>query len=602
MIKKVLCLLIFTTLSLASSLKIATSTTANNQVVFLIYNSRDIYGTNVYKNITYTLSQNGIEAISWDLEKNSYLPTLHQYPIVGIVTEQLYNFQKSTEFAIKEYVEHGGKLIQFMRGYSDNLSQLFSIDSQFSPIDITMNGIRFLEEFSPGCSELLIDEHDFMDDGLNFAYLKPIRPIAVTLDNIPLLWETYYGRGTTLYWNCTALNTKAFRGFIVKSVTRYLEISARKVIGKSVMFVDDMPSSSWRANLEPTYSELGETDTGFYSKVLLHDLFKFNDDYAVKFSTVVVFNYNNILTQPFAFTDWDSCIVMENGKEINVPEKVFRILLSEPTVFEVGLHGYNHVQLTKPYWTDILFMQQGLASARYKWFQYASQAPTFYVPPMNEIDETGFKALRTIFPEINTLCTLYESDYEMGCNREFGIEPWNDQLIDIPRCTSGYYLTNYDRLLAYSTLEAFGIFTHFIHPDDIYSNSTNYPTLPLEWIRNPHNLPWYGEATGKNGLYYRFKQELENIESAFPWIEYDFASIVKDNIRRYAQEQSTVIVTDNRIFFNNTMPQRYLVEIPFSYHLEKVEGLEIINESVTKNKKVLLVEANTVLSALIVPY
>jgi hypothetical protein len=600
--KKLISFIVLITFLFSGSWRIAQASNNNKQLVFLVFNSRDIYGTNVYKNVSYTLQKNGIETVSWDLNKNEHLPPLDTYPILGMVTEQLYSFNHDTVITIKDYVSKGGKLIQFIRGFSDDLSAIFDIDNKFSPTDVNIIGLQFIEDFFPGCRELTLTGEDLYDDGLNYAFSKSIRPIAVSTSNIPLLWESSYGKGKTLYWNCTALNTKAFRGFIVASVTRYLEVSARKVIGKSVMFVDDFPSSSWRAKLEPTFSELGQTDTDFYSKTLLSDLIGFNRDFALRYSTVAVFNYNNIKEQPYTFLDWDSCIVNENGVDVNVPEKMFKILLGMPDTFEVGLHGYNHVQLTLEQWVQTYFMIGALASARDKWMSYSKNPPTFYVAPMNEIDQAGFGALRSIFPEINTICTLYESDYQVGCNREFGLEPWDTTLVDIPRLTSGYYFSSYDRFLAYSTMEAFGIWTHFIHPDDIYSNPTNYPNLPIEWIRNPFNLSWYGESTGRDGLYYRFRSELESMDKNFPWIEYDFATTAHKYIADYAMDDSLPIVTDNQIIFQNNNPQRYLVEIPLNYSLGENEKLEIIWSTIQSNKKVILVEADHQLSVAILPF
>lgn len=599
--KSILIITLFTILFSASP-KVSNASFKNNQFIFLVYNSRDIYGTNVYKNVLYTLERNGIESVSWDLNKNSFLPSLQGYPILGMVTEQLYSLNKDTVASIKEYVLKGGTLIQFIRGYSDELSEIFAIDNKFTPSDISIIGLQFFEDFFPGCIDLTLTGEDLYDDGLNYAFLKSIRPIAVSTSNIPLLWENRYGQGKTLYWNCTALNTKTFRGFIVASVTRYLEISVRKVIGKSVMFVDDFPSSSWRAKLEPTYSELDQTDTGFYSKTLLHDLIGFNRDFALRYSTVAVFNYNNVKDQPYTFSDWDNCIVNENGVDINVPESMFRSLQNMPQIFEIGLHGYNHVQLTLEQWVQTYFMQGALASARDKWLQYSKQPPSFYVAPMNEIDEAGFTSLRSIFPEIKTICTLYEGDFKVGCNREFGIEPWDNALVDIPRCTSGYYFSSYDRLLAYSTMESFGIWTHFIHPDDIYSNPTNYPNLPTEWIRNPNNYPWYGDSTGKNGLYYRFRDELLSMDRNFPWIEYDFATTTQHYVRNYVLDNSYPIITDNQIILNNDAPQRYLITLPIEYRISENSQLEVIWSTIQLNKKVILVEAKKRLSLAIIPY
>lgn len=573
----------------------------NRQLILLVYNSRDIYGTSVYENVLFTLQKNGFEIVTWDLNRFENLPDLTNYQIVGMTTEQLYAMNRSTFPNLKEYVANGGNLIQFIRGYTDEMADLFGMDNEFMPTDIKIRGLQFLHAFIPGSLNIHLDKENLSDDGMNYAFHESIRPIATSEDNVPVLWENSYGAGRTLFWNCTALNTKVFRGFIVASITRFMEISVRKVIGKSVIFVDDFPSSSWNAKLEPTYSELGVTDTGFYSKILLKDLEKLAFDYYLRYSTVAVFSYNNQKIPPFGFNEWDLCNAEEEGKIVNIPSKMFYYLQEHPDIFEVGLHGYNHIQLTLDQWGNESMMQQSLVAARVKWFQYSKSAPTFYVPPMNEIDEEGFKSVNLVFPEINSFCSLYESDIKLGCSREFSNDPWNQTIIDIPRCTSGYYLNSYDQLLAYSTMEAFGIWTHFLHPDDIYSNPTNYPTLPIEWIRNPDNLSWYGESTGKNGLFYRLKDVFETMQTNYPWIDYDFVSNTRKYIKEYTEDTSNPIVTQNQILFQNTTTQRYLIELPLNYKLSANEKLQILSVNRIEKKLQLFVEALEPLTVDIIP-
>lgn len=577
------------------------SRNSNQQQIFLVFNSRDTYGMLVYDNVLYTLQKNGIDTISWDLNKNEYLPDLRSYPLIGIVTELIDNLSRNTICDIKEYVNNGGQLIQFIRGYTEEIAEIFGIDKKVKPKPYTIHGFQLLEDFIPGGATIKVDADYLLDECYLFSFLNPIKPIAISSENVPLLWESTFGSGRTLFWNSAMLNTKAFRGFIIASITRYLEVSVRKVVGKSLIFVDDYPAPSWRAKLEPTFTELGVTDTGFYSSILLKDLEKLSIEYGIRYSTAVVFNYNQQKSSPFLFNDWDLCNVLEDGKIVNVPSTLLQYLQNHPKMFQIGFHGYNHVPLTKSYWESVFQMDQALSSAREKWFQYSKTAPAFYVPPMNEIDQDGYAILKQNFPEILSFCSVYEADTMLGQNREFDREPWDGSVIDIPRCTSGYYLNSYDRLIAFSTLEAFGIWTHFLHPDDIYSNPTNYPTLPVGWIRNPENLSWYGEATSKNGLFYRLGAEFKAMHTAFPWIEYDFVSNTRPYVENYADVQACPIVTQNQILFQNTRPQRYLVEFPLNYSLDLNDKLHILSKNIIRNRTQLFIEVDEAVTVNIIP-
>jgi hypothetical protein len=235
-------------------------------------------------------------------------------------------------------------------------------------------------------------------------------------------------------------------------------------------------------------------------------------------------------------------------------------------------------------------MSQGLAEDRKKWMSLFPYPPKFYVPPMNEIDITGFSSLKTIFPEIQTVCSVYDAETDLGQNRDFGMDPWDNQVVDIPRCTSGFYFNPYDRMVAYSTMEAYGIWTHFIHPDDIFSNPTNYPNFPVEWIRNKENLPWYGELTGKNGLFYRFKNDLDSMRNNFPWIDYSTVSDTRQTIVNYVLDTEPPIITTQKIVFNNIYKQRYLVDLPNYLSLEPNPNIHVLTTCEFGKKQRMLVE------------
>lgn len=589
-LKKFIICFVVSQLAIFSPFRSITSKPSNQQLVFLLYNSREVYSSAVYQNVLYTLSKCGIETISWDLSRKDYVPELTNYPMVGVISENLSDLTIETATNIKEYVHQGGRLIQFIRGYSEFLAEIFSIDQKYQPSHVLLNSLRFASDFIPGAKQIHLDNSFFADDSFTYSFLAAIKPIALTDNGIPILWESSFGSGKTLFWNTSVLSNKAFRGFITASVSHFLPVTVRRIIGRSVMFVDDFPSSSWRAKLEPTYSELGVTDTGFYSQVLLKDLITLAKDFSIQYSSVVVFNYNNIVEQPFSFFDWDNCIVSEDGVKTNIPEKILKQLLSMPQIFDVGLHGYNHLQLTMPKWLKESNMIQSLTEARKKWLSLVKNPPEFYVPPMNEIDDSGFRSLRSVFPEIKTICSVYDAETELGQNRDFDQDPWDSQVIDIPRCTSGFYLNPYDRLIAYSTMEAFGIWTHFIHPDDIFSNPTNYPNFPMEWIRNQKNLPWYGESTGKNGLYYRFREDLQQMDTDFPWIDYSTVKNTRESISTFNSDPGVPVVTTQRIIFNNSQLQRYLIDLPNYLSLEPNENVTVLSSSSSENKLRILVE------------
>ena len=106
------------------------SRNVNQQQILLLYNSRDMYGMLVYNNVLFTLQRNGIDIISWDLNKNEFLPDLRSYPLLGVTTELIDIMNRNTIYDIKEYVNIGGTLIQFIRGYTEEIGEIFNIDKK----------------------------------------------------------------------------------------------------------------------------------------------------------------------------------------------------------------------------------------------------------------------------------------------------------------------------------------------------------------------------------------------------------------------------------------------------------------------------------------
>jgi hypothetical protein len=310
--------------------------------------------------------------------------------------------------------------------------------------------------------------------------------------------------------------------------------------------------------------------------------------YNIKYTTATVFSYNNITKPPFSFFEWDNTTLLnEDGSKINVPEQTFKILNEEKA--EVGFHGYNHIPFTLAEWHNQANMKKAVESAREKWFSLSSTAPRVYVPPMNVNDREGFDAVMDVFPEISIYASLYTGYFDEGCDREFGIEPWNERIVSIPRVTSGYNLSDYDKITALSAIESFGVWTHFLHPDDVFSTPINYPLAEPEWIRNPESLPWKGVNTGNNGLFYKFEKVVDKIESLYPWLSFKTALEAKDDILHYDDSGSSIDVYNDFINFNTFHEATYIVELPSILTLEKDENLTILSNEIFGNKRKMVI-------------
>jgi len=576
-------------LTLSTSIPTAAFARKNLQNVLIVYSTEDPYCMEVLKNTEIVLEKNDIYFTKFNLSSNYTLPALDNFPIIAIATETIYYLPIGPQTDLKNYVKNGGRVVQLLRGYSQDVVEIYGITNTTTPEIIEqVGGIEFITDLIPGVKGLKIPPKDCENVSYEISLNQDARIIARAYNGLPLAWSYVYGNGETIFWNATLLSDKAYRGLIIGSITSLLPISARKIIGAGLVYIDDMPSPSWKTKLEPIKSEYDITDTEYYFKVMLPDLIDLGKRYNIKYTTATVFSYNNITKPPFSFFEWDNTTLLnEDGSKINVPEQTFKILNEEKA--EVGFHGYNHIPFTLAEWHNQANMKKAVESAREKWFSLSSTAPRVYVPPMNVNDREGFDAVMDVFPEISIYASLYTGYFDEGCDREFGIEPWNEGIVSIPRVTSGYNLSDYDKILALSAIESFGVWTHFLHPDDVFSTPINYPLAEPEWIRNPESLPWKGVNTGNNGLFYKFEKVVDKIESLYPWLSFKTALEAKDDILHYDDSGSSVDVYNDFINFNTFHEATYIVELPSILTLEKDENLTILSNEIFGNKRKMVI-------------
>lgn len=576
-------------LTLSSINPLSSYTRENLQSVLIVYSSEDFSCSKVLENTEIVLEKNDIYYTSFDLSSNYTLPALDNFAIVAIATEVIYHLPVGPQIDLKEYVKNGGRVVQLFRGYSEELACIFGISNTSNPPFVSVEGIKFEKNLFPGLKGIKLSPKIYDDISYNLSLDVGVDVIARSYNGLPLAWENYYGRGKTIFWNITSLFNKDYRGLIIGSITSLLDITVRKVIGSSIIYVDDMPSPSWKAKLEPVKSEYDITDTEYYFKIMLPDLIELSRKYNIKYTTAMIFSYNNLVKPPFNFFEWDNTtLIKDDGTKINVPEEMLKILRNEEA--EIGFHGYNHIPFTLTEWKSQANMKKAAESAREKWFSLSNIPPKVYVPPMNINDREGFDAITEAFPSIEIYCSLYTGIFEEGCDREFGRDPWNNNIVSIPRVTSGFVLDDYGRFLALSTLEAFGIWSHFLHPDDIFSTPINYPLADLEWIRNPDSLPWRGEKTGKNGLYYKFESVVKSIKTSYPWLSFETASDAKDKILDYSDSSAFIGVYTTFIDLRESRNSLYIVELPSILTLEKNENFSILSDSMLGDKRRIVIK------------
>ncbi len=539
-------------------------TTAPQQQILIVHDSTDTFGELAYANTVQALDYAHLTYDDIDLVGTTSWPDLSQYSAVLFVTELLGQIDQPQAEKISNYVADGGGVAVVYRGWNPHLASLFGIEvgSEWPALLVeSEGGLNFLIDFFPGVKGLIVSPEVA---GGHVPYDVQLQPdaevIATSISNRPLAWLNQYGQGRALFWNTALLAAKDTRGLIVQSVSNVQRVSVLPIANVATIQIDDFPAGFPDEQLDPINTEYaGISTVEFYSQVWYPDIISIARRFGLAYTFLIPFNYNNQVTPPFNFQEWEHSRIRLDGQD--VPYGLFAAHMTAQEG-ELGLHGYNHIPLTLDNWSSESNMVQALQSAMERWdIDNLGDPPTSYVPPHNRYDEAGARALTQAIPSLETISGLYNSGlFKEGGNREFGPEPWNLELFVLPRATSGYNMSPARRLAMLSELGTMGVWTHFIHPDDVFDTPKNEPGGSSH--RNQNGWFWRGDYTGeKNGLFYRFLRWLNFVQTYYPWLRYVHTDEAREIMQTYLDNQVTVALKPYQISIHSTAPTFFQVRI-----------------------------------------
>lgn len=476
------------------------------------------YSKHVEKIADYTkLPFQKIELTDWNVN-----PTINKSTRV-LCFLKTQNIKTSTIDTILKFVAKGGTLffaeaitdIRF--GYLAGIKTTGDLDT-----DITSKGIHFTTPFLPNLNGKSI-KPKFAHFGLtqnNFS--SSVNVLATASDNpkLPIVIENKIGKGKIIYFNSTIYLDKEDRGFLFSFILSGLEGIPYPIANTSTIFLDDFPSPLYDIKIEPIASEMNMNTADFETKVWWPDMKILARKYNISYTAIPCFDYENTTSPPFDFTQWDSRKI-ESGKTI---ESASTWLMNDclKNGNELGFHGYNHVSLEAKGWENKDYIPIAFNAVQKKWvINDFGDLPRSYVPPSNVIDKMGVGELRKGMPSLQFMCSLYSGEKVEGGDREFDFEPYDATLFDYPRLTAGFYM-NEDKKFSQQSMYLYtGIWTHFIHPDDIYQINSVYNKSKGNFdLRNYKNLGWRTTKGKRDGLFYEFDNYLKEITQLFPKIRF----------------------------------------------------------------------------------
>lgn len=450
----------------------------------------------------------------------------------------IHNPSKLNDQAVQKllnFVAKGGTLF-FASVIEDNRFKYFygfNLNASYE-YDETSAGFKFITPLLPNMKGLSINDSQ-MHYGLKSKnFMKEVTPLltAVNNTNYGVILEHEIGSGRVVFLNSELMIDKFTRGLIFATFLPGLEGVPYPIANISTIYLDDFPSPVYDIMKEPIATEMGITMANFVENVWWPDMQKLAQEFDINYTTTITFDYNSKVTPPFIFSEW-------NRKKKGHPKTVLSDFFTRDVLkknFELGFHGFNHVSLTASSWKNTDYITTALHTVKKKWsVEGYGNLPTSYIPPSNIIDSTGISKLKQEMPSIKYICSSYFGNTSEGSNREFDIEPFNAMLFDYPRLTSEYELSSEKLFVKESTYLFTGIWSHFVHPDDVYQikDISNQKTSGDYDYRNVHGYGWYTSKDGSIGLFPRFKKLLEQHKKTYPLSEFVNAKYGASRIHKW---------------------------------------------------------------------
>ena len=282
----------------------------------------------------------------------------------------------------------------------------------------------------------------------------------------PLIWRYDCGQGRVAVFNCTCGSGDFWRGMAAGCVNLLFDTTLYPVINALCLFIDDFPSPQYESESDVVRAEYNRSAKEFYRDIWWPDMLQVAKAYGDIYTGLFVATYNNEVIP-------DKLVYAESATE-----RYFGASLLK-NGYEMGAHGYNHQPLTlaggtpavmqyRP-WADEAAMTASLQRLGEITAElFPGVALRCYVPPSNYLSAEGRRAVAAALPDLSVISGIYTNEEEEG---EVYVQDFSlaaDGVVEFPRVTAGMAPDDFEQLSAYSALGLYGVFSHFIHPDDIF--------------------------------------------------------------------------------------------------------------------------------------
>ncbi len=456
-------------------------------------------------------------------------------------------------------------------------------------VDVNAEGIFFDKDIIPGTTGTTIrkNQKHFGLLAENFSENVNVLAWSDSKKKYPFFIENKIGLGKVVYFNTTNLFEKADRGLFFSAILSGLQGIPYPVANTSSIFLDDFPSPLYEQKRDPIKSEMNLNMSDFVYKIWWADMKKMAAQYNLKYTALLTFDYSSNTSPPFTFTQWDSSKRIINGKNEIVADWLVNDLAKNG--HEKAMHGYNHISLTETEWKNPEHILTSFKTVQKKWeINSYGELPTSFVPTSNVIDAYGLKNLHLALPSLKYMCSLYLGDTKDGGNREFDFDTYSQYFFDYPRISSGFDINDDNNYEIQSMYLYTGIWTHFVHPDDVYQTQENNHEhhANVYDLRNTNSLGWRKSKKSKNSLYSSFDKYLTKQKKLYPFAQFktvnNAAPIVKkwrSSIFEHTEKDNTYTVEKK-----DSVPSKKPESVSWFVYFDKNNVSSVVDQIKSQSK------------------
>lgn len=500
----------------------------NRENYLLIYDPADVQSV---------LTRHIVEKIIHEQKKSIqsvpfYQPVVIDSKCQGVViaTNKLKNLAAMT--SIEQYVEQGGRAAILRNLQSELLPEDMVAQLGIASLgqEISVSGIQVTGDMFLGLQGFGFDSDIYTTAVTDVMLTSDAVPQVTSQEGHPIIWSHNSGQGKYIVCNSRERDDKNNYGIYTSILSQLKEDYIYPVMNMKLFFIDDFPSPVPEGNFERIYQETGLSTADFYRRLWWPEMLNNGEKYNVKYTGLIIENYGDQVKGPF--------MPLANVNARNSLIVYGRELLKAGG--ELGIHGYNHQSLAPAgygqdslgyaTWESQADMEESLRELkRYIEDAYPGYEIHAYVPPSNILSPEGKAAVKNVFTDIKVYSSLWNG---LATAKQYfqNFQLNADGTCELPRVTSGHVSASEKMWENYIVVNYNGVFSHFVHPDEIFYEESE-------------NLTWTMMKQGLTDL-------LSELQNRFGWLEPVTATEGYEKMKDYFQMDYRLTRSEDGIKIN----------------------------------------------------